>query len=172
MIHFPNEDENLVRLYQKDSSARVVLDYFETMSVWDTEVDVSQIVSEKNYPRQGVIDFFKKLEMWNYGEFVIGRRGHDSRFRFCFRLSPQAIAHAAKRAFQGDVGTSDGTEIPKSGGESANLGGSNEVSSSHSGLTHRFLLRPDYAVNIELPLDLTNSEATRLADFVKSLLFG
>ena len=33
------------------------------------------------------------------------------------------------------------------------------------------LLRPDYAVNIDLPCNLKNAEANRFAEFIKSLPF-
>jgi hypothetical protein len=38
-------------------------------------------------------------------------------------------------------------------------------------LTHTFRLRPDLPVSFVLPIDLTTSEAARLADFIKTLPF-
>ncbi len=39
-------------------------------------------------------------------------------------------------------------------------------------LRHNYNLRPDFQVTIPLPVDLTHSEAARLADFVRTLPFS
>jgi hypothetical protein len=38
-------------------------------------------------------------------------------------------------------------------------------------ISHRFVLRPDFRVDVDLPADMTQAEARRLAAFITSLPF-
>lgn len=156
--------------YSKDPSAKIVLDYFNGLGHGITNVTVSQIEAEKRYPRQGVIEVFKQLAEWGWGEIKVGRRGRDTRFESY--VDPRDIAQFAKQSPPSEVTSSDRNETGNGDEELIHTGDSSGGPSVHQKLVHRYLLRPDYAVNISLPVDLTNAEATRLADFVKSLPFA
>jgi hypothetical protein len=145
-------------LYKKDQVARSVFDYFARRTNDATETKVDRILSilkkEGNDLSRGqIIEFFKVLETLGAGKFVTGRRGWPSRFVW-------------------DVGLVSLAKI--AGGESQEL--QNKAAASLADeegetLSHIFHLRPDLQIKIELPADLTVSEASRLSDFVKSLPF-
>lgn len=77
------------------------------------------------------------------GWFTIGRRGHSSRFDFYG--SSKAMAEAA-------IGAS--------------------AKPTPALLTHKFRLRPNLEITLELPSDLSEKEVGRIADFLKTLPFS
>jgi hypothetical protein len=95
--------------------------------------------------RLEVVEFLRKLQETGIGRFVVGRRGHPSRFEWLDRPA----------AAQG---------LPSSNGAARG-------SSTESTIEHRFVLRPGLEIAIALPSDFSVGEAERLATFVRSLPF-
>jgi len=110
--------------------------------------------SRKPVTRADVVEVFRDLHKLGVGTFVIGRKGHLSRFQWT--VSSVELGKAAA-------------------GENVNV----QVSAKHEGtprersdvISHRFVLRPDFSVSFVLPSDLSTSEASRLSDFIKTLPF-
>ncbi len=98
-----------------------------------------------------VINGFRKLEEAECGRYVPGRRGWESRFEWTVKSIE--VANAAK---------GKGPLEPSSPGDNP---GDVEM------IEHTFVLRPDLVISVDLPDDLTNSEAARLAAFVGALSF-
>ncbi len=46
-----------------------------------------------------------------------------------------------------------------------------ELAKDAGTIGHRFVLRPDFQVQLELPQDLNQREANRLAEFIRTLPF-
>jgi len=90
------------------------------------------------------------------GTFIVGRHSHKSRFAWTVRNTDLA------RAAIGE--TSDIPEPPQANEQ--------DVEVEEFSLEHSYNLREDFAVDFELPVDLTEGEAKRLSTFIKSLPFG
>ena len=151
--------EQIRVLYKKDPAFRIILDYFasEKKNSKKTTVDrlLGILLSDyKDITRAEVIDFFRELEEIGCGDFLVGRKGHPSRFEWSVELVDVGLAASG----EGDTISliSEGT-LEEYGEEEL--------------LRHSFLLRPDLEVVFELPDNLTSGEARRLADFIKALPF-
>ncbi|MEZ6056206.1 MAG: hypothetical protein R3C01_05835 [Planctomycetaceae bacterium] len=108
--------------------------------------------------RWKIIAAFRLLEEVGCGRYVEGRHGHPSRFAW----NPEYKSLAIARAALGEaLVTVDQTEELVEGELS--------VEGDDSLLEHYFNLRADYQLELSLPIDLTISEAERLAAFIRSL---
>lgn len=130
---------------------------FET----DLEALMAEGDTKAGLTKKEAFDFFKKLESLGCGKVRLGRRG--AKTRICWK--PYG-AIAVARAFQGigvvGVAESFGAQaddLPKTPGTAVGM------------YRHQFLLRQGLEVSFLLPLDITKDEATRLAEFIKSLPF-
>jgi len=108
--------------------------------------------------RKDVVDLFRGLEQANCGEFRIGRRGHSSRFGWSVSLIDVGQAAA------GETATVDPLSDDEKQSAEADDSKAEEIE-------HPFNLRPGSRIVLKLPKDLTRTEATRLADFIKTLPF-
>jgi hypothetical protein len=153
--------ERLRQLYVSNRCATAILD--ELASSGDEVVTVDGIREAladagTSCNRRDVIAVFKKLQHIGVGFFIVGRRSLPSRFAPSPSLSLSEIGHAAR-----------GSSAP--GGDRAP--GPRAAGRQPIGLiSHRYVLRPDFLLTVGLPSDLTRTEATRLAEFIKSLPFG
>ncbi len=93
--------------------------------------------------RKAMIRLFRRLHDDGFGAFKPGRRGKRTRFVWSAPL-PQVVADALTAQ----------PGVP-----------------SVSSVVHQFVLRPGVTVKVELPADLTRSEAARFARFVEALSF-
>ena len=91
--------------------------------------------------RPEVLDLLKRLEAQHRGAFKAGRKGWPSRLEW--RLED-----------------SKGPE-----------NGVGPAAASPQVIEHPFRLRPDFSVELRLPLDISQREADRLAAFVRTLPF-
>ena len=173
-------EKMLLRAYKRDLVARAVLNHFANLEGDRNSVDVNSIVDSSTFvdkPRPHIIRFLKQLEKWKLGNFKAGRRGHDSRFEspWNLKLIGQRVSlpsFANERAIdveEEEQNESDTRCIAEQGCTAGNLNIEGVV---HQSLDHRFMLRPDYLVNIQLPVDFSIAEASRLADFIKALPFS
>ncbi len=112
--------------------------------------------SDRGLSRGEIIGMLRKLEALELGSYVTGRKGHPSRFEW--KYASRDIAMMA---------TGDET---KTNPEPAPQVDEDEPEAVMH--MHQFLLRTDLKVQFELPVDLTQAEAARLADYVKTLPLG
>lgn len=148
----------LQNAYQSDEVVSAICDNMAERSKNQNETKLHRIIhhlKEDGYDvkRSGVIAAFRKLEEADCGHYVEGRHGHKSRFVWSVKsmLVRDAVTGDASAA---SVEEDDGFEAYES-----------EM------LEHTYLLRPDLTVTIELPEDLTRTEAQRLSQFIDSLSF-
>ena len=109
--------------------------------------------------RQDVVRLMQRLSEMGLGKFVVGRHSKPSRFEW------QTSALDAARAASGESNEIDLSAPPVSEAEQDDSG-------EEDMLEHRFHLRPDFNLTMELPVDLTPVEAERLAAFIKTLPLG
>lgn len=108
-----------------------------------------------DFRKSDVIAAFRQLEDADCGRCVEGRHGWKS--RFVWSVKSLLVAGAARGVEEAESLESD--DEP------------NQDSVDTDVIEHMFWLRHDLQVSIELPVDLTESEANRLAQFVSALSF-
>lgn len=155
----------LKKLYASDPCAKSMLDYVATRKYnsFETTVDRLAIVLSQagsTWTRPEIIGAFKSLEALGCGVFIIGRRGQPSRFQW--EMQMVEVGRAAK----GEEQTVQPLIVNEAKKEEPEA---NELSANS--IRHTFNLRPDFTVTFDLPADFSAREATRLADFVRTLPF-
>jgi len=157
--------DGLRNLYVTNEVAQAVLDEFASRGKNSTLTTVSRVVQVfqqkgRNISRGNVVTFFKALEELNCGKYISGhsRGSRGSQTRFEWKVGLVSVGQAAT----GEASrVEENLEIEQE-----------DFEESDNSINHSFVLRPDFAVTLELPADLTNSEAARLSEFVKTLPFG
>lgn len=150
--------KSLRELYRTDNAARHVFDHFASRERnWrSTSVDTIQSNVNSNsaeVSRGEVISVFRQLEEAGCGTFKTGRKGWPSRFEWDVQMVSVGQAAAGETDDVQDMTDEDNGE------------------QTDALLRHPFRLRPNLSISIELPSDFTDAEASRLADFVKTLPF-
>jgi len=158
---FDVDFECLRSLYGRSAAAQAILDHFagRERNQRTTKVDrVLEILqsSEEEISRGDVIDVFKAFEECGCGHFKAGRRGKKSRFEWTARMITVGQA-AAGETDRIEALTAEDVDDEDEGSETS--------------LDHAYRLRPDFNVPLQLPKDLTTTEAERLARFILTLPF-
>jgi hypothetical protein len=153
------ESAQLRKLYGGNPAAKAVLDHFATRQRDRTETTVDRVfellLSEgKTLARAELVQVFRELQDLGAGVFVVGRKGHPSRFRWS--VSATQLARSAA----GDDEPVQLTALPSAPREFSDV------------IAHRFVLRPNFTVTFQLPSDLSSTEASRLSDFLRTLPFN
>lgn len=154
----------LQTLYQSSREARWILDHFASRqrNRKVTTADRLYYVLNREHDeisRRDVIECFRQLEEIGCGEFIVGRQGYPSRFEWAVSLIS---------AGQAAIGEAE--DVEAIGQDVLEAGEDDDSEEEHSGVgEHRFVLRRDFVVRIELRYDVTTMEASRLADFIKTL---
>lgn len=153
--------DGIRRLYDEDPAAPALLDHFagreRNLRVTPVDrllVNVQREGSEVS--RGDLIRVLKKLQELGCGTFVPGRRGHKSRFEW-----------DASLVSVGQVAAGEAEEF-----EDAPDYLEEKDSSESQMLEHRFWLRHDLSVIVELPEDLSGSEAVRLSHHIAAIPFA
>jgi len=120
----------------------------------ETTVEDTRIPSKSD-----AIQFFRWLESVGCGELIVGRRKMKTRFRW----GRQGAIVVAK-AIVGET-----VDFTEDGAESSEAVAT--IALDRSSYRHKFLLRSNLTIDITLPLDITKEEASRLADFIRSIPF-
>jgi hypothetical protein len=157
---------NLKRLYGSNACARAILDHLAADGEDRDETTVHEmwtlLVSRAHsFSRHHVIRAFKSLQHVGAGVFLVGRKGHPT--RFVHVVSVRELAKLAR-------GEQEPVPVPRSSDVAPPP--ATPAAEHAATLTHRYNLRPDLLIELALPADLTKSEATRLAEFVRTLPFG
>jgi hypothetical protein len=155
--------KKLREFYQRSAPARALLDDFAARERNRTETKVDNLryiqVESRPITRGEIIEVFQELQKLGCGSFVVGRKGHSSRFQWRLGL-PSVGKAAAGEEIQLDVVSEEdrrqeeATDVPE---------GVRKL--------YLFPLRPNLDLRLELPLDLSSAEAARVSDFIKSLPF-
>ena len=145
-------------LYSANPAARAILDHFASRERnWQTttvdRIQNNVTAAGGDVSRGDVINFFKELEECRCGIFKTGRKGWPSRFEWTAQMVSVGQAAAGETEQVEEVRQED---IESEDSET---------------LRHVFFLRPDMPVTFELPRNLSPIEASRLADFIKTLPF-
>jgi hypothetical protein len=145
------DEQKLRENYKKDPLFRTLMDFFSTEPKDHRSITVDVLCDKLaarsiSIRRSEVIRALQSLSGHNRGWFTIGRRGWPSRFEF--HVSSIALAKAASSRDDGE-----------------------KTKKVAAMLTHRFRLRADLEISLELPTDLTDKEVTRISDFLKTLPF-
>lgn len=156
--------ELLRRLYNDTNVNKAVFDYFAARlnNSAETTVDRLHAVIRAQLPdvsRRDIIELFKVLQRRGCGEFVTGRKGYPSRFVWSVELI--AVGKAA---------SGEPTEIEPLTDADRRPGQTDENEGTL--IVHPYALRPDLRIELALPRDLTAIEASRIADFVRTLPFA
>ncbi len=149
------ETKALRELYSENAHAKAILDDFAGRTNRQSTTGVDQIMSRlraAELPKGEVVKLFRRLEVLDYGRFVVGRRGKES--RFVWSANPIEVGKAAQGE---DLAI---TSLPEPQTPEAEM------------VTHQFNLRPGMPVKVELPADFTEREAERFSQFVRSLPFS
>ena len=147
---------NLRALYGEHDSAKAVLDHFASRerNRKTTTIDRIYLNLSTHVSRGDIIWVFRELENCGCGKFVVGRRGQPSRFEWSVEMVGVGQAAAGETdQFPGEVSLEDEREE----------NGDNDF------FEHKFHLRRDLSVTIELPTDLTPQEAARMSRFIETL---
>lgn len=155
----------LRRLYASDAAAHAALDHFASRQQDRSEMTVDrtwELLAAEGHAltRADIINAFRSLEEIGAGKFVIGRKGHPS--RFVRSVSLIELGRIAK----GEETTSLPVEAVTTPAQPPIPSAKSDV------ISHRYVLRPDFTVTIQLPADLTQPEASRLSEYVKTLPFS
>jgi hypothetical protein len=160
-------DVQLLRsTYLESQDFKDVFDYFSDRQRNSRETRPESLIAAikretgRRIDRPRIIAFFRLLENARCGKYIEGRLGHSSRFSW------DAGLISVGRAARGDVKVVEGSADNE-------MDEAEEPSTIRPTLRpHRYYLRADLELTIELPTDLTSLEASRLADFVKTLPFS
>lgn len=150
------DKEALKELYVSNEAVKAFCDHMAQRDRNQGETKLKRILSlladEKSPVRKPeMIAAFRELERVGCGQYVVGRHRWPSRFVWSVKsLTTCQLA-------QGSATESDETAI-----------GDYDESESEE-LEHTYNLRADFQVRVSLPMDLSESEAERLAGFVRSL---
>lgn len=160
--------EKLRRLYSSNECAKAILDHVAGRNKNSVKTNVDRletVLREGKFSRREIVGALKKLEELQCGTFVIGRRGQPSRFEWAVEMI--GLGRAAQGA-QSDVEILDAAQAEPVEPEEL----TEEEAEIPSGIVrHVYMIRPDFAVVLNLPEDLTTKESLRLAEFIKTLPF-
>ena len=153
------DETRLISLGRKSPVARLILGHFASRQRNSTQTTVDGLRAAllregREVSRNDVVSTFKELAEAGCGTFVVGRKGHPTRFEWVVALSRAGSVAVAKATTAND-------QIAEP-----------EQSNSRMTLDHQYILRQDFTVKLSLPLDLSETEASRLADFIRTIPFG
>ena len=136
-----------------------------------TEVqDVADIeIGELNLSRPDVVRIFQRLDQDGIGQFLIGRRGWQSRLVWNFEPFSVAICARGKSDAILPVEERHRLDVEADFSSTATLRTAPVRVPERGTKTHRHWLREDYEVAITLPADLGPDEAVSLVRFIQSI---
>lgn len=155
---------HLRTLYAESEAARAFFDLLVQRKNDGRCTVVDRILSQfpahgRPVSRRDLIQVMQRMEELGVGRCIVGRRSQPSRFEWSSSMTGVARA-ATGAASSDDLGMAP---RPASPAEEEPVDDDEDV------LLHRLHLRPDFCLSIELPVDLTQQEAERLAAFIRTL---
>lgn len=141
----------LTGLYNSSTTGRAILQLLSAMPRQDeTEIIPFGNALRKKHgeiQHRDIVKTFKQLADYGVGEFIEGRRGHPSRFRW-------------------EV---DSLHIMQKGPATEQVASPPGIPSILA--DYHYPLRPSLTVLLQLPTDISQAEAQRLCQFISSLPF-
>jgi hypothetical protein len=153
--------KRIKELYNQDENIRAFCDYLARRELNRHDWSIGSLEGPTRLGRGALIEVFRKFEKIDLGKFIVGRRGHPSRFDW--EVTPLSVGKIA-------VGEASKLTLPTED-EMDSAEGDDPASSPPALIRHSFRLRPDFTWEFQLPMNLTPTEAARLADFIKTLPF-
>ncbi|MBE9064065.1 hypothetical protein [cf. Phormidesmis sp. LEGE 11477] len=153
------DTQKLRDLYGSNEVVSQLCDDMATRERNQSETKLSRMIARlekagSSAQKSEVIAAFRILENCGCGQYVVGRRGHASRFVWAFSSLETCQAAQGKR---------DSVEpLPETDDDI-------ETDAKLDAVTHCLRLRDDFNLELELPEDLTQCEAERLCSFVSAL---
>jgi len=156
-IHRRRARQLLLTAYSKSTAAKGVLDYLAFAEKHFKISSVQHLVKSSNVDYYEAVKFLKHLDANKFGQFIVGRKGQDSRIAWNFH--PKSIGEVAigKAHFL--------INVPK---KLDDYDGGADIRTSE---THSFLLRPDFKLTIDLPIDFDRSDEQRLTKWLGTIPF-
>jgi len=111
---------------------------------------------------QTMLGVFKELDRLGAGVFVVGRHGYASRIQWNYSI--RSLGEIA-------MGESNLPEDVPADAVAEDLAEDGDEETGNASIKHEFQLRQGFKVQFALPADLTEKEAERLGQFVKTLPF-
>jgi hypothetical protein len=160
--------EGLKELYSSGGPAAAILKRFAAGKGNKNRTELVRLSmdlreSGQATPSPKLIRFLRRLEALGCGKFITGRKGHPTRFEWNYSPSSVGIAAAGVQPIE----QTEEANSAKIAEESAQ-----EAAVDTDTIEHRYRLRADWIVELQLPSDLTTWEATRLSDFIRTLPFS
>ena len=162
----PSNLSKLKKLYRNNESARKLLDYLGARKNNMNQTTVDRLVSalsNDGVTRGQVIGALKELAKLLYGEFKNGRKGQQSRMLWRFGTVSLGQAASGKGMIVKEI-------LPDCEEDEVEPQGLSDPGPSFMSVAYP--LRVDLVTEFSLPKNLTQKEANRLADFIRTLPFG
>jgi len=156
----------LKRLYATNEAAHEILNYFAGRKNNKAETTVDRLhavlVSEGHTLTRGeLIDALRQMAALQCGEFKAGRKGHPTRMVWNVGIVSLGQVASGQATIVTEI---DNGIVEEDEGE--------KHLADCDSMTVTYPLRPELMVGLSLPKNLTQKEANRLADFIKTLPFG
>jgi|GEM_PF-513698 len=169
----------LRELYNASPGAREILD---NLAAWEDRKVTSVKRLHRRLDRAGsmlerqdVAEFFQALHAIGLGELLAGNGARRPRFVWGYPLTRLSLV-ASGEAWELEPLRADTPDHEEGDVDDDLLEdeppavAASEIAASE--IKHIYRLRGNYTVKVTLPMDLTATEAARLADFIRTLPFG
>lgn len=155
------ELEKLKNAYAENKAVQAICDHMAARERNQNETKLHKMLQHLtndgfDLKKSETIAAFRALEDAGCGRYVEGRRGWRSRFVWGVKTLDVSAAAKGQQTLEHDVSSNDAAD---------------QIDEDVELIEHSFALRPDLTVSVELPVDLTKSEASRLAAFLQALPF-
>jgi hypothetical protein len=120
----------------------------------------SQIEEDEVCYRAEAVERLKAWEQYGWGKLIVGRRGRPTRFQ---------LSSAIIKILKGSRTPGPQNAASNTGPIGKTADSAKDTPDAAKLVVHQFQLRADLKIEVNVPADLTDREATRLARFVESL---
>jgi hypothetical protein len=147
--------QSLRSLYTNEADYRKILDHLASRSNNANETKVDRLSDVTGLSRSRIVEFMRQLEQLGLGEFIVGRKGGRSRFRWQVGL-----------VSVGQVASKESDEISTEAPEEVS---EDEMELASDAVTYEVPLRADMKARITVPSNITKVETIRLSNFIRGL---
>jgi len=116
-----------------------------------------------------LVSVFKELEMLGAGNFIVGRKGHDS--RFIWKYNTQGLGKIDDQFSGGLTMFSTNLLSPVPGNAIEVLDTPKKKKNQEIEITHSFNLRQDFTVELNLPINFDYDECQRMKAWLDLLVY-
>ena len=153
----------LSELYENKHEARQFFRWLASCNDTFMTLGVNAVEERTNIEYYDLVALFKDLDKIGAGEFIVGRKGHDSRMSWLYNTN-----QIAKTAM--GEGPAFGL-ISKVSNNAIDLLDSTKKQNSINSIKHSFNLRKNFQLEIELPENLDNDDLNRLKKWLDLLVY-